>query len=197
MLIAIFNETLANFSYLQRLRTVQFESPSRYTSCTLAGVEGAQNSFRRADVFWNLTRLEELLVNIILTRFNWDAIHYLSNLRVLDISYTQMDAGLLGLHGLLVAIQRYRPPLENLTMKGVQRIGSTVGLVSIKTGNICRFLQNSPLKILDLLENQAIKIEPGLSVYLPQLEILRVGGNRHIGWMSDDPESLSLRSVSA
>ena len=106
-----------------------------------------------------------------------------------------MDNDQLGLPGFLLAIQKYRPPLENLTIKGVQRIGSTVGLVSIKTGNICRFLQNSPLKILDLLENQAIKIEPGLSVYLPQLEILRVGGNRHIGWMSDDPESLSLACV--
>ncbi len=197
---AIFNETLANFSHLQRLRTLQFESPSRYTSFTLAGVEGAQNSFRRLDMFWNLTRLDDLRVNIILTRFNWDAIGYLSNLRVLDVSYTQMDESTLGLSGLFSAIQKYRPPLENLTMKGVQRIGTNVGLVSLnygilKIGNICRSLQNSPLKILDLLENQAIALEPRLSVYLPQLEILRVGSNRHIGWTSDDPESLSSTCV--
>ncbi len=75
----IFNETLANFSHLQRLRTLQFESPSTYASYTLA-----QTSFRRADVFWNLTMLEDLQVNIILIRFNWDTIRYLTNLRVLD-----------------------------------------------------------------------------------------------------------------
>ncbi len=181
----VFNDTLANFSRLQRLQKLTFECTTKFASYTMAGVEGAQNAFRRITLFENLTKLEELRINVILMAFNSNALRYLPKLRLLDVSYTQMDNDEIGLPGLLTAIEEYTPPLKNLTMRGVQRQHTLDLTAPIKMRDIYRALQNSSLMILDLLQNQVVSIEPGLSVYLSKLETFRIGGNLHMGWTND------------
>ncbi len=185
-----FNDNLANFSHLHQLHKLQFESPERYTSYTMAGVKGAQSAFKRINLFETLTKLEDFRINIVLYTFDWNALIYLSRLRTLDVSYTQMDNER-SLNKLLSAIGEYRPPLESLTMKGVQRNEIARRVAAIKMGSIYRYLQDIPLLVLDLLENQVIGLEPGLSAQLPDLEILRIGGNRFLGLTDESRSYLS------
>ena len=180
-----FNDSLANFSRLQHMQKLQFESPLRYTSYTMAGVDGAQSTFQRISLFENLTNLEDFRINIVLNTFDWNALRYLPRLRILDVSYTQLDnqKRFIGsLNQLLWAIGEFRPPLERLMMKGVQRNQRLYRAVPIKMGIVYRSLHNISLRILDLLENQVVNLEPGLSVHLPALEILRIGGSRYTGF---------------
>ncbi len=172
----LFNDTFAKFGHLRRLQTLKFEAPSRYTLYTLAGIDGVRNDFSRVEIFENLTRLENLTVNVVLRTVNWDLLRYLPKLRLLDVSHTQMDQA--HINGLLLAIQKYKPPLEYLMMRAVQRVHQ--GMERIEMGSLLKNLRNIPLKSLDLLENQAILLLPGLSVYLPELQTLRVAGNRFL-----------------
>ncbi len=173
----ILNDSLANFGHLRQLQTLQLLSPSKYTIYEMAALHGAQSSIKRVDIFENLTNLEELRINIALLGFNWDAIRYIPKLRVLDVSHTQMKASRMA--DLFSAMQKYKPPLQNLTMRGTQRVDMIDGTVPLEMGNgVYKFLRNIPLKILDLMDNHRISLQPGVSVHLPHLEILRIGANR-------------------
>ncbi len=189
----ILNDSLANFGHLRQLRTLQFLSPAKYTSYEMAALHGAQSSIKRVDIFENLTNLEELRINIVLIGFNWKAIRYMPKIRVLDVSHTQISMVYMGY--LFSAIQKYKPPLQNLTMIGAQRVDVVHGTVPLEMGDgVYTYLRNIPLKILDLMDNDGISLQPGVSVHLPQLEILRIGANRMmtIGDFSDPLLTVSV-----
>lgn len=108
-------------------------------------------------------------------------------MRILDLSYTQIRGDLL--RRLLKAVKTYKLPLERVSMLAMQRIDIQREMRPIKTADdIYTFLQHSRVKLLDLRDNQEIIVQSGLSVYLPQLEVFRVGGD-HFLTNEEGPDS--------
>ncbi len=86
----------------------------------MAGLENAKTLFTRVTIFENLKHLKELRINIVLIGFNWEALTSLPELRILDVSYTQMHRD--DWKRLLEAIRTYKTPLESISMISMQRI---------------------------------------------------------------------------
>ncbi len=171
-----FEDKLVSFDHLHQLQSLKFEPSTRYSSYEMAKMDHANSDFTRVDIFEQLIHLRELRINIVLTGFKWSSIKYLSQLRVLDVSYTQIRADLL--RALLKVVKKYKLPLESVSMVGMQRLDIQRETQPIKTeDDIYTFLQYSPVKLLDLRDNLEITAQPGLSIYLPQLEVLRVGAD--------------------
>ncbi len=64
--------------------------------------------------------------------------------------------------------------VEEFKMIAVQRVIKPATMIKMKE-HIYQSLQNLTLKVLDLSDNSAVLLQPGLAVYLPYLEVFRVG----------------------
>lgn len=65
-----FNDSLVSFKHLHQLRTLKFESSTRYSSYEVAGLEHATSIFTRVDLFEQMGNLEEIRINIVLIGSN-------------------------------------------------------------------------------------------------------------------------------
>ncbi len=189
--IGEFNERASNFSHLHYLETLKLQGTKRYLSYQTAFSETAVSTITRGDIFQKLTNLQHLAINLVLDDFNPATLRNLTKLTTLDISYTQLTGTLI--RGLMEHLQLYEPLLTTLNMTGVQRVDlrRTPSPIRIRD-DIYQYVAKMPLKTLELLENTAIEMQPGLKEFLPDLEVFRVGGNELLTLYQGDQRPLFL-----
>ncbi len=154
---------------------MKLQGTRRYFTYQAALSEAATSTIAQEDIFVNLTNLHHLVINLVLDDFNPATLQNLSQLTTLDLSYTQLTPALI--KSVLQHIQMYQPPLTTLNMTGTQRVDIRRATEPIRMkDDLYQYVANLPLKHLDLLDNAAIEVQPGLKDYLPQLEVFRVGG---------------------
>ncbi len=136
----------------------------------------AVHELTRSSLFHNLTGLTYLGINLVLADISPVLFSPLRRLGTLDISYSMMHVETL--RKLLNGMQEYNLPVATLIMIGTQRLDLYIRVIPIRMkDDIYTYATKLPLKVLDLLDNRDVEVQPGLSVLLPQLEVLRVGGS--------------------
>ncbi len=168
-----FREELADFNNLSVLENLEFTANRQYTSYQKALGNHALNSFKRHDLFQNLTNLRSLSINLVLKSFNWVLLTPLHRLKSLSFSHTYMFhfndfiniVNVTGTH--LLRVNEFR-------MIAFQRVITPDSILRLKE-HIYEGLQNLKLKVLDLSRNKAVLLQQGLPMYFPYLEVFRVG----------------------
>ncbi len=171
-----FTETASNFTHLKMLEKLKFESTRTYLSYQMAYSDIGTSVIGREDIFQNLTNLKYLGIHLVMYRFSPQVLQPLKNLKVLDMSYSQLTPGTMT--SLMEHLQRFNFSLMTLNLTGAQRLDTrfTPTLIDTKD-DIFQYLGKIPLKHLDLSENLAVRLQPGLSLYLPNLRVFLVGAN--------------------
>ena len=156
------------------------------TACS----EAAVSTITGQDVFVNLANLRYLAIDLVLGDFNPASLRHLREV-TLDMSYWQLTPDVM--KNLMQHIHLYRPPLTTLNMTAAQRVDihQTTEPIRMKDG-IYQYVENLPLKHLELLDKGSIEVQPGLKEYLPQLEVFRVGGNELLTLYQGDYQPLLL-----
>ncbi len=85
-----FREELADFNNLSVLENLEFKADRQYPSYQNALVDHAVNTFRRHDVFQNLTNLRLLSINLVLKSFDSVLLTPLQHLKALSFSHVYM-----------------------------------------------------------------------------------------------------------
>ncbi len=177
------NQSVANFQSLNNLKKLQLQSVERYMTYQEALNSDAVHELTRSSLFHNLTGLTYLAINLVMADISPVLFSPLRRLETLDISYSMMHVETL--RKLLNGIQEYNLPVQTLNMIGTQRLDLYIRVIPIRLkDDIYAYATKLPLKILDLRDNRDVEFQPGLSVLLPQLEVLRVGGSNLL--TSDD-----------
>ncbi len=170
-----FRETDTDFSNMGVLENLTLVADRKYSSYDEAAVDDAVNSFKRRDLFQSLTNLRSLSIGLVLKAFDSALLTPLRQLKALSFSYTYMfyfDTFI----NIVSVTGKHLLRVEELRMIAVKRVVMPDTMIKMKE-HIYQSLQNLTLKVLDLSNNSAVVLEPGLAMYLPHLEVFRVGAS--------------------
>ncbi len=174
-----FNETLLQLNALGQLTKLLIR-PQKIVTYSVAALNGTISSIYRSDLLQNQTRLKSLGINI----FMWGMTPYLFNpapyLELLDLS-----------HSFLYSDKSFISVLQNMTLDGhrLQTINlsgmqSQSGIMPavpiLLRDHIYINIQKYPIKTLELLDNDVVELQAGLTKYLPQAEVLRIGSKHRL-----------------
>ena len=178
-----FNETAAQFGHLHNLKTLILKSSEKYSSVHTAEREGAISQFQRRELFQHLTNLSYLGINVVTSGFDPALLVNVPNITTLDLSYSLMESNTS--KQILMWVNRNYFRIHTLLMISTQ-LRSTVHPappIYIRD-DIYKHVNNLPLRILDLSENERVVLQVGLTKYLPLLEVYRVGGSNSLTYES-------------
>ncbi len=170
-------EDALHLKYLSQLRNLVIR-PKAQTSYFIAEQTAMNSDISRSDLLQNLSSLTSLAINIPIRSVSDRLLHPVRNLEVLDLSYSYMD-----LQGSLASFlsELSGRHLHTLNLTAYQRRQTQMPPEPILLrDHIFASLQKFPIKVLDLMENEMVALQAGISVYLPELEILRIGSRRLI-----------------
>ncbi len=173
-----FKEDLVDFSQLNMLENLTLEADRNYSSYQEAAHEGALATFRRRELFQNLTNLRSLSIRLVITSFHSALLAPLRHLKALSFSSTYM----FNFNDFVDIVKETGSSLKHLEdfrMIAVQRLITPHTFIKMKD-HVYENLQNLSLKVLDLTMNKAVLFQYGLSSYLPRLEVFRVGASELI-----------------
>lgn len=151
----------------------------RNISLTWALWTDSLSSIERDDTFNGFVGLRHLSVNIVLNYINPTVFVGLVNLETLDLSRTQLpDPNIIA--ELLDSINMARLPVTTLKLRGIQgfrqgRSPSAAFAIKLRDTIYRHTNKLENLRELDLQDNEVIEYQPGITEYLPKLEILRLG----------------------
>ncbi len=175
-----FNETAFALSEQKKaqLETLTISGPKNI-SLTWAFWTGAVSTIARNDTFVGFTGLRHLSINIALNYINPSSLVQLKNLESLDLSEVQIP-DLRITAELLRSINNARLPIRILRLRHIQgfkqgRSPSETFAIKLRETIYKNVDKLAHLRELDLRDNNVIAFEPGLTEYLPNLEILRLG----------------------
>ncbi len=172
----MFNESAANFSHLNNLKTLVLGPSKKYEDIFQAIRDGATTQFQRQTLFQNLTGLSYLGINLVTTHFDPVLLGNVPNIKTLDLSYLLMKPNMFV--EILRWVNQNNFSIHTLLMKSTQLRNSVHPSRFIYTrDDIYQNVNNLPLKILDFSDNIALVLQVGLTFYLPQLETVRLGGS--------------------
>ncbi len=170
------NQSAANFQRLHNLEKLRLQSVERYITYQEALNGDATHYLTQSSLFHNLTGLKYLGINLVMADISPVLFSPFRHLETLDISYSMMHVETL--RKLLNGMQEYNLPVQTLNMIGTQRLDLYTRVIPIRMkDDIYTYATKLPLKVLDLRNNRDVQFQPGLSVLMPQLEVLRVGGS--------------------
>ncbi len=172
-----FNETLFELNALSQLRKLVIR-PHKVITYSTATLSGAFSSIQRGDLLQNQSRLVSLGIHITLTYMTPDLFHWVPNLESLDLSHSSLYIDRSLIHVLQnMTLRGHR--LQTLNISAIQRVGRTIAPVPILVrDHIYTNIQNYPIRTLELLDNDVVALQAGLTTYLPHAEVIRVGSRR-------------------
>ncbi len=177
------NESALNFDHFRDLKTLVLRSSKKYSNVEEAQRDGAISQFKRRKLFQNLTGLSYLGINVVTTGFDPVLLQNVPNIKTLDLSYSLMEPNTS--KQILMWVNQNNFTIHTLLMIRTQLRSPVHPAPPIYIrDDIYKNVNNLPLKILDLSENVDIVMQVGVSVYLPQLEIGRVGGSHSLTYES-------------
>ena len=148
-----------------------------------------QNELTDSGLLAGLRMLEELKISIPTTAMNDTLLLDLIDLRILDLSHIKYFSTY-KFASLFNGSQLGNKPLESLILKRISGVGTARDRLFLFQ-ELLPVFQGSRLRILDVSENKALYLYPGLTQYLPHLEILNAHGNE-IHYVSHPKEALCL-----
>ncbi len=155
-----------------------FIKPQKSTTYSVAKFGDTVSQIRRTDLLLNQSSLVSLGINIIMWEMTPDIFNTIPNLKYLDLSHTFLfskEWSYQILHNMTLSGHR----LQTLNLSGFQRADITVPVIPILTrDHIYSNIRNYPIRTLELLDNDVVALQAGLTTYLPQAEVVRVGSRR-------------------
>ena len=148
-----------------------------------------QNKLTDSGLLAGLRMLEELKISIPTTAMNDTLLLDLINLRILDLSHIK-HFSTYKFASLFNGSQLENKPLESLILKRISGVGTARDRLFLFQ-ELLPVFQASRVRILDVSENKALYLYPGLTQYLPHLEILNAHGNE-IRYVSHANEAVCL-----
>ncbi len=168
------------------LMTLSLRSTKYYPTIQAAVRDNATSEFRRKNLFCNLTSLLYLGINVVTKEFDPELLDCVKKIQTLDLSYSQMTVATST--NVLKHVHENKFPIEMLLMVGTQRRNPMQLPQPIHTrDDIYINVKSLPLKVLYLSQSDAVIIQAGLLLNLPQLEVLRVGANRLLTYDYNSP----------
>ncbi len=171
-----FEEDLVDFSQLKLLENLTLESAKNYSTYQEAADEKALTTFRREDLFQNLTSLRSLSIRLVLTSFNSSLLASLQQLKALSFCHTYMF-DFSDFVDIVREAGKSLHILQEFRMIAAQTLITPDTMIKLRD-HMYENLQNLSLKVLDLTENKAVLLQNGLTTYLPGLEVFRVGASQ-------------------
>ncbi len=159
-----FRDDLADFSELTALETLSVVMSSRLSNAV---------NFTRGDLFESLTNLRSLTINLPLDYFNVSVFKPLRKLKILEFSNARLP-DVRNLLSILKGVAANLAQLEQLSLINVQWKASVDATMRLKD-HIFENLKDLPIKVLNLSDNKVVLLQHGLTKYLPQLQVFRVG----------------------
>ncbi len=168
-----------HFASLHQLRELELR-PDVYRSFYAAKITGKISTISRDDLLVNLTLLEHLQIHIPLNHITPGLLVPVPNLTNLDLAYSGFNVrGHVSLMELLGNASLSGHRLQTLNITGIQRDHTTtIPRPLLLREHIYKSVRKFPLRNLDLTENEIIEIQAGLTSYVPQLEVMRLGSRR-------------------
>ncbi len=181
-------EDLLELKSLWRLEQLAIV-PEKHDYYIMAKYTNTLTHFNRGDLLQNLSSLESFRVNVPASVINPRILDPVPNLTNLDLSHTGLNT--YGhIRSLLQNMTLSGHRLQTLNLSAVQRhhISGTPEPIYLRD-DIYVNIQEFPIKTLDLMGNEVVALQAGLTAYLPQLEVARVGSKRLFYIKTDKPHS--------
>ncbi len=176
---------LSSLESLKKLVLIPYVYKTYYT----ADLTGDVSKIQRADLLSNLTLLEHLEIHIPVPTITPRVFDPVPDLTTLDLSYSRIHVRK-ALDHLLDDIDFRGRRLRNLILTGVQRQHTSTPPEPLKLrDHIYKNIKHYPLTTLDLLNNNNVMLQAGLTNYTPQLEELRIGAGRLLYMSEEYPNS--------
>ncbi len=152
--------------------------PDGYESYYAAQITDKVSDIQRADLLSNLTLLEHLAIHIPVLNVTARVLGPVPGLITLDLSYSRLHISG-ALVDLLENMDLSGHRLRHLILRGVQRRHTTMTPEPLLLrDHIYKNVQNYPLATLDLLNNNNVVLQAGITTYTPNLEVLRIGAGQ-------------------
>ncbi len=152
--------------------------PEILVSYLNAKFTGTISELQRSSLLQNLSHLTSLGIHIPLLSLSPRILDPVPKLEILDMSYSYLHlrkALVRFLHSM--SLKEHRLHTVNLT--AVQRRHTTtVPEPILLREHIFTSLQKFPIKILDLVDNEIVEFQAGVSAYFTELEVVRLGSRR-------------------
>ncbi len=178
------DEDVLDLKSLWRLKRLVF-TPEKSTSYFKARLTDSISAIFRNNLFQNLTGLASFGLNIPTSFLTPRLLDPVPNLELLDFS-----------HSFLSPTGALNPFMENMKLSGnrlfllnltaVQR-SDRPNLPILLRDEIFIRIQSFPIKTLDLFDNDIVALQAGMTAYLPELELIRIGSRRLL-YFHDPPQ---------
>ncbi len=169
---------------LERLAIV----PEKHSFYFMTKQSDTVSHLTRDDLLQNLSSLESFSVNVPTFDITPRILAPVPNLKVLDLSHSALYQYRNVLH-LLQNMTSSVHRLQTLNLTEVQRQYPPGTPDTIYVRDIYASIKDLPIKTLDLMDNEIVALQAGLTAYLPHLEVVRWGAKRLLYLDTDKPHS--------